>query len=68
MTKNHRQLHCTQEVIPYKSFTKKANLMKLYTQVMLLLETCWVMCSLPQQHTGKAKHSGKQKCARGRGV
>lgn len=26
---------------------------------MLLLETCWVMCSLPQ-HTGKAKHSGKQ--------
>lgn len=28
MTKNCRQLHCMQEVIPYKSFTKKANLMK----------------------------------------
>lgn len=65
--KNHRQLHCTQDVIPYKSFTKKANLMKFYTQWYFYLKHVG-SCVFFHSTQGKQNIQESKMCQRKRSV
>lgn len=65
--KNNRQLHCIQDVIPYKSFTKKANLMKLHMQWCFYLKHVG-SCAFFHSTQGKQNIQESKMCHRKRSV